>query len=81
MRVALKETTMNASLESTSIVDHSLYLRVRLGFLQQETTLSRWCRENELTRQYVEKCLKFQRNGIAAHRLRNRVVEAAGVVS
>lgn len=56
-----------------------LYTLVRLSFLEQNNTLSGWCRQNGLTRQYVEKCLKYERDGVAARALRDMVTKAAGL--
>jgi hypothetical protein len=57
----------------------NLYTEVRAGFVRQGTTLHAWCEANGLTRQYAEKCLRFERNGPAAAALRRRLARASKV--
>jgi hypothetical protein len=42
------------------------------------TTLNSWCRSKGLTRQYVEKCLKYERNGLKSEQIREMAASAAG---
>lgn len=57
----------------------NLYNEVRSGFIRRGTTLNAWCKAQRFTRQYVEKCLKYQRNGPSAYAIRIEVATAAGL--
>lgn len=56
-----------------------LYTLVRAGFVAQGKTLAAWCRENGVTRQVAERCLKGTRNGRRSIELRDRIAKAAGI--
>lgn len=55
----------------------SLYADVRAHFILQGKTLNRWCSEVGESRQYVEKCLKGERQGPRARLLLARVIQNA----
>lgn len=54
-----------------------LLLNVRIGFLQQGSSLAKWCAENKVSRQWATVVLSGQRNGPAAKKLRERLIRAA----
>lgn len=54
-------------------------LQVRVGFLKQGTTFHKWCRENNITRQWATAALTGRRNGAAAKALRGRIIQAAAL--
>lgn len=51
---------------------------VRSGFIQQGKSLSKWCAEEGVCRQYATAVIVGQRNGPAAKALRSRIVAASG---
>ncbi|HPE80989.1 MAG TPA: hypothetical protein PKZ35_13410 [Gammaproteobacteria bacterium] len=56
-----------------------LYLRVRAGFILQDTTVSAWCEVQGIPRQHALAVLTGQWNGPKAKRLRTRIIEASGI--
>lgn len=66
---------------SSTNVNTSLYHEVRYAFIRRGLTLNAWCKSSSYSRQYVEKCLKFQRNGPKAYEVRNVVAKAAGLTN
>ena len=54
-----------------------LYTAVRAGFVNQGTTLNKWCQANGLNRQTVEKALKGERASKRSLEIISRVVAAA----
>lgn len=56
-----------------------LYVKVRSGFVAQDTTLTAWCRENKVPRQSAVMCLSGMWNGPKAKTLRKRLLEASGI--
>ncbi len=55
----------------------SLYRQVRSGFIQKGMTFSKWCREHGYDRAHATRCLKGERNGLAAKSLRHLIFEEA----
>ncbi len=60
---------------SQTSVNRRFYDEVRAALIKKGLTLNSWCRLNSYTRQYVEKCLKFERNGPAAYAVRLRLAD------
>lgn len=56
-----------------------LYVRVRSGFVAQDTTLTAWCRENKVPRQSAVMCLSGMWDGPKAKELRSRIIRASGI--
>lgn len=54
-----------------------LLLQARIGFLQQGSSLAKWCSENKITRQWATAVLTGRRNGPAAKTLREKIIVAA----
>lgn len=50
---------------------------VRGAFVQQGTSLAKWCLENSVTRQYASAVLTGGRNGPSAQKLRLKIIRAA----
>lgn len=57
----------------------ALYVKVRQGFVGQNTSLNRFCTENDITRQHAEASLKGMWNGPKGKDMRNRLIEASGI--
>jgi hypothetical protein len=57
------------------------YLKVRVGFVAQGTSLNAWCRSNGIFIQYVRDAFLGRWNGPAAEALRERVTVASGALS
>lgn len=55
----------------------NLIREVLSGFVLQGTTLNKFCKANGIRRTSADKALKFQRNGIVAQELRQRLIEAS----
>lgn len=55
-----------------------LLLAVRAGFVSQGTTLSAWCKHNQIKLPNARVCLLGGWNGPAAHILRARIIVASG---
>lgn len=55
-----------------------LYNRVRSGFVLRETSLTKWCRENHITRSAAIACLIGTWNGPKGRDLRARLVRESG---
>ena len=58
-----------------------LYLLVRQGFIWQNTSLNRWCNENNVGRRNAEAALKGMWNGPKGQSLRASIISAAKVES
>lgn len=54
-----------------------IYLAVRAAFVNQGTTLNKWCLSNGVSRQSAEKALKGERVGKTALELVDRIVSVA----
>lgn len=52
-----------------------LLRQVRARLVQQGTSLSKWCSENGIKRQWATAVLVGRRNGPAARAMRDRLVE------
>jgi hypothetical protein len=52
---------------------------VRAGFIQQGTSLAKWCTEQGISRQWATASLAGIRKGPAARTLAARLVKAAGL--
>lgn len=61
--------------------DQALYLKVRVGFISQGTTLNAWCKENSLHIQNVRAAFLRQWIGPSANALIERVMKASDVVN
>ncbi len=59
--------------------DNSLYRQIRAGFALQGTSMCRWCRENDISKQWAQQCLVGKRKGQAAKEMISRIAKAAGV--
>lgn len=57
----------------------SLYPSVRAAFIQQGSSLNRWCSENGVNRVVATYALTGKRNGPAAKALVRRIEAAAGL--
>jgi hypothetical protein len=57
--------------------DRSMLDVVQIEFACKGTTLSRWCKENGVTRQWATAVLRGDRNGPRAIELRKRIWKAA----
>ncbi len=58
-----------------------LYVQVRQGFVGQNSSLNRWCREKNVTRQHAEAALKGMWNGPKGQKLRTQLIEASGIAN
>ena len=58
-----------------------LYVLVRQGFVGQNSSLNRWCKENGINRRNAEAALKGMWNGPKGRLLRHRLINAAGLDS
>jgi hypothetical protein len=67
-----RETAMNAPVPSPELLRS-----VRSGFVQQGTSLFRWCNEQGITRQYAAAVLTGKRNGPSAKKLLAFIIAAA----
>ncbi|KEQ19200.1 hypothetical protein [Endozoicomonas numazuensis] len=56
-----------------------LYVRVRQGFVGQDSSLNRWCIENGVNRHSAMSCLKGVWNGPKGRALRQKIIEASGI--
>lgn len=56
-----------------------LYVKVRSGFVAQNTTLTAWCKENAIPRQSAVMSLSGMWDGPKSRELRARVIEASGI--
>jgi hypothetical protein len=56
-----------------------LYLRVRAGFVQQELSLSAWCRQNGIDPTNARHALIGSWDGPKGRKLRARIVKASGI--
>ena len=54
-----------------------LYRAVRAGFIANGSSLNRWCMDEALTRQTVEKALRGERTTLAALRIVEKAAKAA----
>ncbi|MFI3273733.1 hypothetical protein [Vibrio sp.] len=61
--------------------NNDLYTKVKAGFLLKGTSLHRWCIDNEVKRQAAAQALKGIWNGPKSNELKQRLIEAAGLVS
>jgi len=50
---------------------------VRVGFIQQGTSLTKWCQHNGVSRQWATAVLLGKRNGNTAQLLRSRLIDAS----
>ncbi len=57
----------------------ALLLVVRAGFVAQGTTLTSWCQEQGVARNWARQVLLGLRDGPAARRLRAQIIDAARV--
>lgn len=55
----------------------SSYRLVRASFVSRGTTLTSWCEQNGVKRQYAALVLTGGRNGLAARMLRARLIKQA----
>lgn len=58
---------------------NDLYIRVRASFIQQDTTFTAWCRENNINRQNAIFALRGGWRGPKARALVARIIKAAGL--
>lgn len=56
-----------------------LYAHVRAGFVQRQTTLNKFCIENNIVRQNARAALRGERGGAWAQKLVDRLVDASGI--
>jgi len=54
-----------------------LLVLVRAGFVQQNTSLAKWCAENSVSRQWATAVLIGSRNGPKASGLREKILNVA----
>ena len=73
------EITMPARRPATSRRQANLYLAVRIGLMARGTSLNRWCKAQNVTRQWAELVLTGRRSGPSAARLLARLAKASGV--
>lgn len=59
----------------------NLYISVRQGFVGQNTSLNRWCKENGISRQLAEAALKGMCNGPKGQALREKLVDESGIAA
>jgi hypothetical protein len=70
---------MNYPNTSISQPSQALYTKVRAAFVGRETTLSAWCRENNVKRQNARQALVGAWNGPKAVALRESIFTACGI--
>ncbi|MEL4302341.1 hypothetical protein ACE02Z_12105 [Shewanella xiamenensis] len=58
-----------------------LYIKVRQGFVGQQSSLNRWCKENGVSRQNAEAVLKGMSNGPKAQALRAELINGSGIAA
>lgn len=58
-----------------------LYNRVRAGFVARGSTLSKWCRENEINPTNARSCLAGVWNGPKGKQLRQRLIDESGIAT
>jgi hypothetical protein len=56
-----------------------LYLRVRAGFVAQQSSLNAWCLANGIMRQNAKQALTGAWDGPKARELRERLIKASGI--
>jgi len=64
---------------NNTIPGHELYMKVRGSFIMQNNNLSQWCRANGVKPQHARACLIGSWNGPKGKKLRNQLIEAAGL--
>ena len=57
-----------------------LYVRVRQGFVGQNSSLNRWCMDNGVNRHGAVSCLKGVWNGPKGKALREKIIKASGIL-
>ena len=57
----------------------ALYQAVMAGFVMQGTSLSKWCKKNDVARSNVVSALTGSWNGPKAKVLRAKVIQASGI--
>lgn len=62
------------------IAGKSLLTNVRIGFISNGTSFSRWCIENQINRPNARLCIMGAWDGPKSRQLRERIVKAAGLV-
>lgn len=58
-----------------------LYVKVRQGFVGQNSSLNRFCKENGIARQNAEASLKGMWNGPKGNAIREQLIQASGISS
>jgi len=56
-----------------------LLYAVRAAFVARHTSLSAWCKNNGITREWATRCLTGKASGNAANAMTQRLVDASGV--
>tara|TARA_R110002033_G_scaffold17587_1_gene47666 strand:- start:12297 stop:12530 length:234 start_codon:yes stop_codon:yes gene_type:complete len=69
---------MNVNLSSPS---RELYNQVRAGFIFQGSSLSAWCRSNDIKQPNAMHCLMGTWNGPKGQALREQLIQASGISS
>jgi hypothetical protein len=59
------------------IPSKTLFLNVRAGFVQQNTTFSEWCRKEDINRSNARQALIGSWDGPKAKALRARIIKAS----
>jgi len=71
-------TDMNRDINIPPI-NKALYVKVRSGFVAQDTTLSAWCKNKGINPSNAKACLMGNWDGPKAKELRQQIVEASGL--
>ncbi|MEN3794586.1 hypothetical protein [Fulvimarina sp. MAC3] len=74
---SVKSRPIKLSLTTQVAGSPSLYVAVRAGFVNQGSSLNRWCRDNAVNRQTAEKALKGERHSRRAQQLIETLISAS----
>lgn len=74
---SLRNGSRNKGTTMGNQLGHDLYLRVRARFIEQGTSLGRWCKQNDVPRQHARLVLTGAWRGPKGSALAERIIEAS----